>query len=319
MFRYLLRRIAIMFPLIIVVTAFVFLLGQYGAGDMAMAITLRVNNGTFDATIYETLKRELGLDQPIMIRFGHFLAGAVRWDFGRSYVIMGTPDIGKMMLAALPITAQLAAGAVIIIVLLGIPLGILAAVGRNTVLDHGIVALVTVLSSIPPFVLVPVAMVLLVVRIKLLPTVGTGWRGILHEEAVFAAACLAIGPLFGIVRYTRAQVLEVLPQEYLSAARARGVPEWRVVTSHVLKNALTPVVTVLGTSVGYLLSAAIFVEVALGYRGFGWLAFRAFQGGDIQTVAAATLVSASMVMLANLLVDLLYGVLDPRVHLGWSR
>jgi ABC-type dipeptide/oligopeptide/nickel transport system permease component len=305
-----------MIPLLIIVTGFIFVLGQYGAGDLAMEITLQINDNVFDPEIYQSLREELGLDKPVLVRFARFLAGAARGDFGRSYVLQGTPDVGRMMFAALPLSAQLAVAATAIIVLVGIPMGVLAAVSRNTIVDYVIVTVVTVLSSIPPFVLVPVSMFLLVVQFKIIPTVGMGWQGLFHRETILPAACLAVGPMLGVVRYTRASVSEVLSQEYVRAARARGLPEWQVVGKHVVKNAMTPVVTVLGLSTARLLSGSIFVESAFGYRGFGWVAIGAFRGGDIQTVAATTLVSALIVMLANLVVDLVYSVLDPRVRFG---
>jgi peptide/nickel transport system permease protein len=141
-----------------------------------------------------------------------------------------------------------------------------------------------------------------------------GWQGLFHTTTILPAACLAVGPMLGVVRYTRASVSDVLSQEYVRAARARGLPEWQVVGKHVVKNAMTPVMTVLGLSTARLLSGSIFVESAFGFRGFGWVAVGAFRGGDIQTVAATTLVSAFIVMLANLVVDMVYSLLDPRVR-----
>lgn len=319
MVGYIVRRVATMVPLLMLVTGFVFFLGQYGAGDMAMQIVLQANNNVFDPEMYATLRRELDLDQPAVVRFLRFLGKAAHGDFGRSYVIPGTPDIGRMLAAALPVSAQLAVAAVLIVIVVGIPLGILTAIRRNTALDYGVVMVVTILSSIPAFVFVPVAMWLVVVKLKLIPTVGLGWQGLFHVETILPAVCLAIGPILGVVRYTRASVSDVLSQEYIRAARARGLPGWRVVSGHVIKNAMTPVLTVLGLSAAYLLSGSIFVESAFGYRGFGWVSFNAFRGGDIQTVAASTLVSALIVMFANLVVDLLYSFLDPRVKLTkWS-
>jgi peptide/nickel transport system permease protein len=313
--RYVVRRIATMVPLLILVTAFVFFLGQYGAGDMAMQIVLQANNNSFDPEMYAALRRELGLDQPAAVRFLRFLLNALRGDFGRSYVIPGTPEIGRIMAAALPISAQLALASVLIVMVVGIPLGILTAIWRNTAVDYGVVMVVTILSSVPAFVFVPVAMWLVVVKLKLIPSVGLGWQGLFHIETLLPAVCMAIGPILGVVRYTRASVSDVLSQEYIRAARARGLPAWRVVRGHVIKNAMTPVLTVLGLSAGYLLSGSIFVESAFNYRGFGWVSFNAFRGGDIQTVAASTLISALIIMSANLVVDLLYGFLDPRVKL----
>jgi peptide/nickel transport system permease protein len=120
----------------------------------------------------------------------------------------------------------------------------------------------------------------------------------------------------GIVRYTRASVLDVLSQEHVRAARARGLTEWLVISRHVIKNAMTPVLTVLGLTTAQLLSGSIFIETVFSLRGFGDMAVRAFQGGDVQTTAATTLVSAILVMSSNLTVDLLYGVLDPRAQVA---
>jgi peptide/nickel transport system permease protein len=305
-----------MVPLLIVVSAFVFILGQYGAGDMAMQLTLQIKGlGNFDPVLYQQLRHDLGLDKPVLVRFAEFISGAVRGDFGRSYVLPGNPEIGPTIRATLPVSAQLALAAIVIVAAVGIPLGILAAVLRNTPLDYAIVTAVTILSSIPAYVLIPLALVLLVIELRLVPTVGMGWKGLLHREVLLPAFLLAIGPIMGVVRYTRAQVADVLQQEYVWAARARGLSEWKVIARHVVRNAMTPVVTVLGMTAAHLLSGSIFVESAFGYRGFGQVAIEAFRGGDIQTVAAVTLVSAIIVMLANLVVDLLYGVIDPRVRL----
>lgn len=316
MLRYNIRRVGAMMPLLIIVTAFVFILGQYGAADLAMELTLKLNDNVFDPELYEGFREELGLNRPVLVRFARFLSGAIRGDFGRSYVLQGTPDIGRMMFTALPISAQLALAAITIVIVVGIPLGVIAALSRNTIIDYVIGATVTVLSSIPIFVLIPVSMYLLVVQWNIIPTVGTGWQGLFHKEIILPASCLAIGPMLGVVRYTRAQVGEVLSQEYVRAARARGLSQWSVVSRHVVKNSMTPVLTVLGMSAARLLGGSIFVEVAFGYRGFGWVAVGAFRGGDVQTVAATTLVSATIVMVANLVVDFFYGLLDPRVRLG---
>jgi peptide/nickel transport system permease protein len=315
MIRYIIRRIGVMAPLLLVVTAFVFLLGQYGATDLAMTITLRANEGEFDQALYDNLRQEMGLDKPPLIRFVHFISNALRGEFGVSYVLSGTPDIGRLLVASLPISLQLGLAALIILIIVGIPLGVLAAISRNTALDYIIVTTATVLSSTPPFVLAPLALVLLVSELNILPSVGFGWHGFFSTAIILPAAILAADPLLGVVRYTRASVVDVLSQEYVRAARARGLSEWLVINRHVVKNSMTPVVTWLGIATARLLAGSIFVETVFGIRGFGHIAVTAFQGGDVQTVAATTLITALIVMVVNLIVDLLYGVLDPRVRL----
>ena len=316
MLRFIVVRIGGMVPLLLVITASVFLLGQYGAGDLAMTLTMRLNDNQFDQQLYDTMVHKLHQDESPLARFALFVTDAIHGDFGVSYVLPGTPDIGRMIVASLPISLQLGLVAMMMVVAVGIPLGVLAAAARNSFLDHIVVGGSTVLSSIPSFVLAPIALVVLVAELHIIPTVSTGWHGMFSHETVLPAAILACGPLLGIVRYTRASVVDVLSQEYVRAARARGLAESQVITRHVIKNSMTPVLTVMGISMSRLLSGSIFVEAVFGVQGLGNMAVTAFQSGDIQTVAACTLVTALIVMLSNLVVDLLYGMLDPRVRIG---
>lgn len=315
MLRYILRRVAAMVPLLLVIVGFVFFLGQYGANDLAMSMTLRVNDGVFDAQIYEAMREKLDLADPVIVRFVRFIGNAARGEFGVSYALQGTPDIGRMIGKALPISMQLGLVAMLMCIVVGIPLGVISAAWRNSVADYLIVGGATVLSSVPAFVLAPIALVVLVGQLHILPTVGTGWHGLLAKETLLPAACLAAGPLLGIVRYTRASVVDTLSQEYIRAAHARGLAEWQVIVRHVIKNSMTPVLTTLGLATARLLSGSIFIETVFSIQGLGSVAVTAFQAGDIQTVAATTLVSAMIVMAANIVVDLCYGMLDPRVRL----
>ena len=315
MLNYILRRLLAMLPLLVFITAFVFMLGQYGAADLAMEITLRVGEGEFDPEMYAALRAEMNLDQPVLVRFGRFMWGALQGDFGVSYVLPGTPDVGRMIAATLPVSMQLAVAAMFILIVLGIPLGVLAAVYRNHIADYLIVTSTTILSAIPPFVLAPIALVVLVTWLNIWPATGFGWHGLFSWKTILPAAVLSARPLLGIVRYTRAAVIDTLSQEYVRTARAKGLNEHQIVARHVVRNSLIPVLTILGLATARLVSGSIFVETVFGIRGFGDMAVSAFTGGDIQTVAATTLISALIVMLANLLVDLLYGVLDPRVRL----
>ena len=305
-----------MIPLLLVIAAFVFFLGQYGAQDLAYSLVLRINDNMFDAEMYNDFREKLNLSDPILIRFGNFVRGAIRGDFGVSYILPGSPEIGRMIMKALPISLQLALAALVIVILFGIPLGIFASVWRNSALDYIIVSGATVLSSTPGFVLAPLALVVLVAKLQIVPKVGFGWHGLFSVETILPAMLLAAGPLLGIVRYTRASVTDVLANEYIVAARARGLSWFQVIRSHVVKNAIIPVVTVLGLTTARMLAGSIFIETVFSIDGFGSVAVRAFQGGDIQTVAATTLVSGMIVMIMNLFVDLLYGVLDPRIRLN---
>jgi ABC-type dipeptide/oligopeptide/nickel transport system permease component len=314
--RYIIRRILGMIPLLLIISFFVFFLGQYGAQDLALSLTLKVNDNSFDAEMYQDFKEQMNLDLPPLKRYTKFIANATKGDFGVSYILPGTPSIGLMIKKALPISIQLALISLFWVIILGITFGIIAAVTRNSPIDHGIVGITTILSSIPGFVLAPIALVLLVTKWNVFSSVGFGWHGMFAKETLLPSLCLAAGPLLGVVRYTRSSVINTLSNEYIRAARARGLDWFTVVTKHVIKNSLIPVVTILGLSTARMLAGSMFIETVFSIPGFGNVAVKSFQGGDIQTVAATTLVSAMIVMSMNLLVDILYGFLDPRVRIS---
>jgi peptide/nickel transport system permease protein len=316
MLQYAIRRVVSMVPLLIVITALTFLLGQYGAGDLAAYLTTQTTGMQMDMKLYAELRETLGLNDPVIVRYWHWLANAVHGDLGVSYVMVGTPSITYLIGRALPMSLQLAFGALMMAVIVGIPMGVIAAMARNTVLDYLIVAGWTVLASIPGFVFAPMAMIVLVTQLHLLPSVGLGWHGLFSEKTILPALCLAIGPMLGIIRYTRASVLEVLAQEYVRAARAKGLYERMVITRHVIRNAMTPLLTILGMTAAGLVGGSIFIETIFNLPGFGQLAAGAIQRGDIQTSTGVLLVSASVLMIANLIVDLSYGLLDPRVQIN---
>jgi peptide/nickel transport system permease protein len=317
MLRYLIRRILSMIPLLIVVTAFTFIVGQYGAGDLAayLAGTRGDASKGFDQELYQKFRQELGMDDPIYVRYGRWLWNAMHGDLGRSYVMMGDPPVAYLIKNAVPQSLQLCLAALFLVTIIGVPLGVLAAVFSNGLLDRVFVSGSSILSSIPSFVLAPVAIILVVVRLKLLPSVGVGWHGLFAKETILPAFCLAVVGLLNVVRTTRVSILEVLSQEYVRAARARGLSERLVIVKHVVRNASLPIVTVLGMTGAGLLGATIFIEQVFNIQGFGMMVSKGLQRGDIMTVTGAVLVSTVIVMLFSLLVDLLYGLIDPRVRL----
>lgn len=318
MLRYFVNRILSMIPLLIVITAFTFVVGQYGSGDLAayLAGTRGDPSKGFDTELYKQFRQELGMDEPIYVRYAKWLWNAVHGDFGKSYVMMGDPPISYLLSKSVPQSLQLCLAALVLVTVIGVPVGVLAAVFNNGLIDRVLVSSSSVLSSIPTFVLAPVAMIVIVVRLHLLPSVGVGWHGLFSRETILPAACLAAVGLLNVVRTTRVSVLEVLSQEYVRAARARGLSEWAVVSNHVIRNALTPVITVLGMTAPLLLGATVFIEQIFNIQGFGLMMSNGLQRGDIQTVTASALVSTAIVMIFSLAVDLVYGLIDPRVRLA---
>lgn len=316
MIRYAIRRLLAMIPLMFLITSIAFILGEYGAGDLAEYLTITMGGGRLDMDAYYRMRELLHLDDPVIVRYGRWAWNALHGDLGVSYVTVGQPKVTYLLQQALPVSLQMGAGALVIVVALGIPLGILAAAFHNRIPDYLIIGSTTILSSIPTFVLAPIAMVLLVAKWHILPSVGLGWYGLFSKQVILPLLVLAIGPIRGIARYTRASVLEVLSQEYVRAARARGLSEWLIIARHVIKNAMLPVITVLGMTAAHLVAGSIFVETIFNIRGFGALAADALRGGDVQTSTGVLLVSATIVMSGNLIVDLSYGLLDPRVRLA---
>ena len=316
MLRYLVRRILSMIPLLIVVTAFTFVVGQYGAGDLAAYLAGTRGDSTkgFDVELYQKFRQELGMDDPIYVRYARYIWNAAHGDLGRSYVMMGDPSVAYLIKNAVPQSLQLCVAALFLVTIIGVPLGVVAAVFSNGFFDRVLVSGSSILSSIPSFVLAPVAIIVVVVRLNLLPSVGVGWHGLFAKETILPAFCLAMVGLLNVVRTTRVSILEVLSQEYIRAARARGLSERLVVVRHVIRNSMLPVVTVIGMTGAGLLGATIFIEQIFNIQGFGMMVSKGLQRGDIMTVTGAVLVSTVIVMLFSLAVDLVYGLIDPRVR-----
>lgn len=316
MFRFLVRRLSGLIPLLVVVSAFVFVLGQYGAGDLAAYLTFQRSGGRFDQELYNRYREELGLDSPVLVRYATWLGKTLQGDLGRSYVAIGEPEIAGLLARSLPITLQLALAALFLVTCTAVPIGFVTAIYSNSLLDRLLVAMASVLSTVPAFVLAPLSMIVIVNQLHLLPSVGLEWRGLFSQETILPAACLAAGPFLNLVRFTRASVLEVLSQDYIRAAHARGLSSTQVIIHHVVRNSLTPMITVLGLTAGQLVGSTLFVEAIFNLQGFGQVVAKALTLGDIQTATAGALVGTVIVALSSLVVDVIYVMVDPRVKLS---
>lgn len=292
----------------VLVITITFTLGFYAPGD---PVRVMFGEQPVDQATYERLRELYGLDRPYLVQLGDYMRKLLIGDFGDS--IARNRPVGAAMAQAIPISAQLGLTALAVIMAVGVPLGILAAVRQNSGLDYGLLAGTILLASIPPFVLAPLLMILVILKLGLLSST-VGWDGILSTKAIMPVIVLAIGSIPGTIRYTRASILEVLGQDFVRTARAKGLPVRAILTRHVLRNALAPIVTVLGLSVSGLITGSIFVETIFGIPGFGSLAVASLQGYDYPVILGTTIVGTLIVVIVNLVVDLLYGVLDPRVR-----
>jgi ABC-type dipeptide/oligopeptide/nickel transport system permease component len=313
MLTFIVRRLLAFIPMLLVLSFLTFTLSYYGPGD---PVRLIMGENWSSEEVYRSLRHQYGLDRPLVVQFGDYLWSAMRGDFGRSY--QQRVDVGELLANALPVSAQLALASIAIITVVGIGLGILSALYLHRWPDATISSVGVLLHSVPAFVLAPVVLVVLVLKLDLVPT-PTGWHGLFSVQTLIAASIIAASPLLGVIRQTRTSVADVLSEDFVRTARAKGLNEWQVMATHVMRNALAPVTTSLGLTFGYLLGGSIFVESAFAIPGLGQLFFSAIRTSDYPLLTGATIVSAFWIMLMNLLVDVLYGLFDPRVRAGHGR
>lgn len=282
-------------------------LGYYGPGDPVRNI-LGLEFGT--AHEAAALKHTYGLDRPLPLQFGDYFWGALHGDLGYSWQ-RGRP-VSMLVTHGLGITVQLAAASIFIMVVIGIPLGVIAALNHNRLADRGIVISFIVLHAIPPYVLGPLLLVIGVLWLHLVP-VTVGWQGLFSSTTIIPVLTLLMGPLVFIIRQTRNSVLEVLGEQHILTAEALGLPTRIVLLRHVLPNAIGPVISQLGLAVGGLLAATVFVENIFNIPGYGSLLFGSVQTQDYPLLVGATMVAIVFMSFVFLLTDLVQGLFDPRI------
>ena len=286
----------------------------YGAGDpIRMMFIQEEDFDTADEAVMRALRAKYGLDQPFIAQFGNYLHKLAQGDWGRSIRLQVDRPVLEIVQFRLPISMQLGFAATAISAVVGIALGVLAALYHNRWLDRLIVTTVLFVTSIPIFVTVPMLLLLLVLILKLIP-VPYGWHGLFHRDAILPVAVIAIGPLPGIVRQTRSAMLEVKSQQYVTTARAKGVPESRIILRHMLRPVLTPVVTTLGLIMIALINGSLFVELILNIQGFGLLTIEGIRKVDYPIIMAVAVVGTLIIFVSNFVVDIIYPILDPRVR-----
>jgi peptide/nickel transport system permease protein len=256
----------------------------------------------------EELRRRLGLDRPLIEQYGAFLAGLVRGDLGTS-LRTGQP-VTSQIVERMPATFELAAAAMLVAICVSIPLGIAAAVRRGTAVDHAAMTLALTGVSVPNFWLGPLLAIVFAVELGWLPVSGRGTPQHLILPAVSLGAALAAI----LARMTRASMLEELREQYVLAARARGVARLRAIVRHAFRNSLIPVVTLVGLQFGAVLTGAVITETIFAWPGIGRLLIQSIGFRDYPLVQGCILLIAVTYVGVNLLTDLVYGVLDPRIR-----
>jgi ABC-type dipeptide/oligopeptide/nickel transport system permease component len=302
--RFLARRLALTVLVLLGVATLVFSLIHLIPGDPAQAM---LGEAASQQDV-EDLRRRLGLDRPLIEQYAAFLRGAVKGDLGTSFRT-GEP-VTSQIVERLPATMELAAAAMLVAIAVAIPLGIVAAVKRGTFVDHTAMVLALSGVSIPNFWLGPLLAIVFAVELGWLPVSGRGtWAHLALPAISLGAALAAI-----LARMMRATLLEELREPYVAAARARGVSRARAVLRHAFRNSLIPVVTIIGLQFGAVLTGAVITETVFAWPGIGRLLIQSIGFRDYPLVQGCILLIAVTYVAVNLLTDLLYGVLDPRIR-----
>jgi peptide/nickel transport system permease protein len=273
----------------------------------------------------QKLRRELGLDDPIVVQFGRFLAAAARFDFGISYQMK--QPVTAIIAERFPATLELAAAAALFAVALGIPMGIYTGIHRDRWLAKLFLAVSLLGVSLPTFLIGILLIYVFAVKLSLLPSFGRGdvvrigaWStGLLTASGIKAlvlpAITLGLFQMTLVTRLVRSEMLEVLRTDYIKFARARGLPERAINFGHALKNTLVPVITVIGLQIGAIIAFAIITETVFQWPGMGLMFIQAVQNADIPVMAAYLLLVAALFVLINFIVDLVYVRVDPRIRI----
>jgi peptide/nickel transport system permease protein len=305
---YIVRRIASVIPLLICLSVFSFSLSHLAPGDTARAILVQQGGAPPTDEEVRALRLRLGLDRPAAVQYTRWVRTAMTGDLGESFTT--GQSVASSLRRALPITIELSMLAFLLVVGLGIPLGVAAALARGRISDHISRLLSLAGASIPSYWFGYLLIIVFSVRLHWLPTSGVGTP----SSYLLPAATLALYGTSVMLRLTRASMLEVLGEEFVRGARARGLSEARVVVRHALRVALNPVATYGGLVLGGLLGGAVIVETVFGMPGIGKLAVDAINNRDFPVVQGFVLFFGTVVVLVNLGVDVLYAVLDPRVR-----
>lgn len=262
----------------------------------------------------QNLRRQMGLDRPWLERYVEFVGNAARFDFGRSY-LGSKPEVSKIIGKALPMTLKIALLAILLAAAIGIFLGTIAGVYQNKAQDRAVLTLSTLGVTVPNFVLAPVLVYFFAVRMDALPqTWEVHLRAPEFYYLLLPVVILSARPMASLTRLTRASVVDTLQQEFVRLATAKGVPPTRLVFRHVLRNALLPVITAIGTSFGFLLTGSFIIERAFLIPGLGSEAIEAILKRDTPVIQATVLVAGGLFILINLIVDLILPLLDPRIR-----
>lgn len=325
---YVLKRLLQAIPLLLGVATVTFFIVHLAPGDpMDMFLEQRFRR-TIDPEIIELIRQKYGLDQPLHVQYVKWIGNLVQGDLGESFRYRR--PVASLIAERIPYTLQLTILAMLFDVMIGIALGIYSAVKQYSLLDKTVTVGSLIIYSVPGFWLALMLVLVFAVNLGWLPTSQT--RSLDYEllswseqvvdrlrHLVLPVFVLGVGSAAGTARYMRSKLLEVLSEEYILAARARGLRERAVILKHALRNAMIPIITIFGMSLPFLLGGAVLIERVFAWPGIGLLAVEAVGGRDYPVILATTMMGAVLVILGNLLADIMYALVDPRVSYDGNK
>jgi len=307
--RYILSRMAWLPVILLIVSFITFALGRFGPGD-----PVEVLMGQYaDPEVVERIREQRGFNDNIFVQYGRYVKNVTRGDFGESFKYRGR-TVSELLRKKMWVSAQLNLAALFLSVSVGVPLGLFSALKQGTAWDTGTVAFTLLGQSIPVFLTAPVVLIVFALKLDILPT--HGWGGLFDTRVILPALVMGVPGIAIITRLTRASTLEVISQDYIRTARAKGLSELTVQRRHVLRNAMIPVVTMLGFSLAGIAFTSFIVERFFGIPGIGNLFIESIFARDFPVINAVIIIGTTMFVIANLIVDLIYPWLDPRIRLG---
>ena len=315
---YIIRRLLWAPVILLAVSLVTFGLGRFGPGD-----PIQILQGQYrDPEVRERIADELGYNDNFFAQYGRYMTNFVSGDLGTSLTYRGLP-VEDVIFPRLWVTFQYNLLALVLIFAIGLPAGIWSALRQGTWMDPFVISFFLFFASVPVLVSIPVLQWLFALKLGWLPSGGWEVReffgveiGLLNKRAILPVIILTLPGIAGVARYMRAQVLEVLDEDYVRTARAKGLAEFTVVSRHIARNALLPLATIMGFALVGLLGGSIFLETLLGIPGIGSYAFEAVFNRDYDSIMAIVLITSTAFVAANLLVDITYAFIDPRIRLG---
>jgi len=310
MWKYLGNRLLRWIPTVLIVLLVVYALVFFGAGDPIRLIFLRAPGDiAYNPERVEAMREAAGLNKPFLVQFWNYISHLVQGDFGNS--LLTGRSVGSMIAKAFPITLQMGLAAGVFITIIGTILGIIAALNHNQWVDNIISGFAMGVWGVPVFVSGPLLMIFFVKVVRIMD-VPYGWHGIFSTRTILPLLVMTITPMALVIRQARSALLQVLSEDYIRTARSKGIPNIQILTRHMLKPILSPVVSQVGLIMIAILNNAVLLETVFGIPGVGNLAVDSITTSDYPVILALVFIGSTVVLMSNLMVDLVLPILDPR-------